>query len=266
VEANRPNDGSEEITVPNMPTTQARIKVACSDNIFFDISNNNFSIVISSAILNLTKSVSGPSEPLPGDTLQYTIVISNTGITGTAVITDVFPAHLDNTSCNGVPGDLFDMQTLSPQAQVTYTCTAEIDPALAIGISKVVDPAEVMPGTAVTYTITVSNPQNDISLTNVTVADPQAQNCLPALGDPVNIGPGGSQSYVCANNVITQNLTNTAVVAGFYELVNVAEASLVGESGVVISNEVSTAVTLSDSAAVSVQVTQFRLYLPWVGN
>jgi uncharacterized repeat protein (TIGR01451 family) len=149
---------------------------------------------------------------------------------------------------------------------VTYTCTAEIDPALAIGISKVVDQVEVMPGTAVTYTITVTNPQNDISLTNVTVADPQAQNCLPALNDPVSIGPGGSQSYVCANNVISQSITNTAVVTGFYELVNVAEASLVGESGVVISNEVSTAVTLSDSAAVSVQVTQFRLYLPWVGN
>ena len=264
VEANRPNDGSEEISVPNAPTTQARIKVACSANIFFDISDNDFTIVTGPTLLNLAKSVSGPSEPLPGDILQYTIVMSNMGMTGTAVITDVFPAHLDNISCNGVPGDLFDMQVLGLQAQVTYTCTAEIDPTLAIGISKVVDQAEVMAGTAVTYTITVTNPQTTVTLTNVMVADPNGLNCLPALSDPVSIGPGGTLTYVCANNVISQSITNTAVVTGFYELVNVAEASLVGESGVVMSNGVSTAVALSESAAASVEVALFRLYLPWL--
>jgi len=41
---NVPNDGSQNITVPNIGTTTARVKVICSDNIFFDISNNNFSI------------------------------------------------------------------------------------------------------------------------------------------------------------------------------------------------------------------------------
>ncbi len=39
-----PNDGSQSITVPNLSTTTARIKVVCSDNIFFDISNVDFTI------------------------------------------------------------------------------------------------------------------------------------------------------------------------------------------------------------------------------
>jgi len=42
--ANTPNDGSQSITVPNTPGTQNRIMVKASNNIFFDISNTNFTI------------------------------------------------------------------------------------------------------------------------------------------------------------------------------------------------------------------------------
>lgn len=38
------NDGSESITVPSVSTTTARVKIACANNIFFDISNVNFTI------------------------------------------------------------------------------------------------------------------------------------------------------------------------------------------------------------------------------
>ncbi len=38
------NDGSQTVTVPNVPTTSARVKVACATNIFFDISNSDFTI------------------------------------------------------------------------------------------------------------------------------------------------------------------------------------------------------------------------------
>ncbi|MDA9774472.1 M12 family metallo-peptidase, partial [Saprospiraceae bacterium] len=45
IEANVPNDGTHEITVPNVNSTTARIMVKCSDNIFFDISDENFTIL-----------------------------------------------------------------------------------------------------------------------------------------------------------------------------------------------------------------------------
>ncbi len=44
IATNTPNDGSESITVPNNASTTARVKVVCSDNVFYDISNNNFTI------------------------------------------------------------------------------------------------------------------------------------------------------------------------------------------------------------------------------
>lgn len=40
-----PNDGSASVVVPNAGTTQARVRVRCAGNIFFDVSNTNFTVV-----------------------------------------------------------------------------------------------------------------------------------------------------------------------------------------------------------------------------
>jgi hypothetical protein len=43
--ASTPNDGSETVTLPNTPTSLARVRVSCVGNIFFDISNADFTIL-----------------------------------------------------------------------------------------------------------------------------------------------------------------------------------------------------------------------------
>lgn len=44
LKANTPNDGSEQITVPNNPTSNARIMVQAADNLFYDVNSSEFTI------------------------------------------------------------------------------------------------------------------------------------------------------------------------------------------------------------------------------
>lgn len=50
------NNGTHAVTLPNLPaaTSTARIKVQANDNIFFDISNNNFSIAVGTLPVTIT--------------------------------------------------------------------------------------------------------------------------------------------------------------------------------------------------------------------
>ena len=57
--ANTPNDGSQSVTLPSVSTSQARVKIEAVGNVFFDLSDANFSITGGGGTQTLTVATAG---------------------------------------------------------------------------------------------------------------------------------------------------------------------------------------------------------------
>ena len=125
LKANTPNDGVEDIIIPNTPSTTSRIVVEAADNIFYNINTTNFAITLS-----------GP-----------TFLMSDS--TGDQVVC--------NASGTSVTYD-FDFQYVSGFSE-SVTLSAVNPP---VGSSITFNPAIITTasGTPTTFTMTIANIEN----------------------------------------------------------------------------------------------------------
>lgn len=79
---NTPNDGTELVTIPNVATTQGRIKIKCSTSCFFDISNAN---ITTNVVVAASVSLGGRVVTAGGQGLSNAIVTvtNQSGVTRT---------------------------------------------------------------------------------------------------------------------------------------------------------------------------------------
>ncbi|MCB0594844.1 MAG: proprotein convertase P-domain-containing protein [Lewinellaceae bacterium] len=109
-----PNTGNFDVVVPNTPTNAARVKVVCSDNIFFDVSNQNFAIELPPAPTFLMNATPISQSACSTEDLVYDIGL--TSILG-------FDEEVA-LSVNGLPGNAaaaFDNNTLAPDGTAQLT-------------------------------------------------------------------------------------------------------------------------------------------------
>ncbi|MDW7695247.1 fibronectin type III domain-containing protein [Flammeovirgaceae bacterium SG7u.111] len=105
---NTANDGEEVITLPDIPTSEARIKIKASNNIFFDISDQNFPITVPNSPNFILSSVPNEASVCTPSTLTHSLIA--TSILG-------FNNPVSLTIKNALPsgiGATFDKSSLSP--------------------------------------------------------------------------------------------------------------------------------------------------------
>jgi CSLREA domain-containing protein len=113
--SNAPNSGSASVTLPNINTSQARIKVEALNNIFFDVSNTNFTIT--SICVAGTGTVSGGGVICAGSTATVTVTVS-LGVSP-------FTVRLSNgAQQTGAFGQTVFNFTVNPATTTTYTVAA----------------------------------------------------------------------------------------------------------------------------------------------
>jgi hypothetical protein len=104
--ASTPNDGTENIVVPNTPTASARVKVEAVGNIFFDLSNTNFTITAGSC----TYSLSATNQSFPAAASSATVTVSTqAGCNWTAVSNAPFISVTSGASGTGNGTVQFDV-------------------------------------------------------------------------------------------------------------------------------------------------------------
>jgi hypothetical protein len=82
--ASTANDGSQAVTIPDTPTAQARVRVSCLGNVFFDISNASFTIVAGSGAPAPTLTSIAPTAGTTGGGTSVTL--TGTGFVNGATV------------------------------------------------------------------------------------------------------------------------------------------------------------------------------------
>ncbi|MBN8725401.1 MAG: hypothetical protein J0M03_21025, partial [Acidobacteria bacterium] len=121
---NTPNDGSQTVTLPNVQTSNARIKVEAVGNIFFDISNPSFTINAGGGpVCTFTIDPTNASFTSTGGTGNITVTASDPSCARTATSNAAFITVTSGASGTGSGTVSYTVATNSSTSSRTGTIT-----------------------------------------------------------------------------------------------------------------------------------------------
>lgn len=192
-----PNDGTEDIGVPMVSTSTARVKVVAAGNIFFDISNVNFTITTGGCGL-ITVSPSSLSSGFLGTPYNATISASGGAVPYTfAVTTGALPPGLSLSSGGALTG------TPTSNGSYDFTVTAT-DAGSCVGLRS--------------YSITVTCP-------SITFSPPSLPSGIIGVPYSQTVTAGGAVAPVTFS-ILSGSLPNNL-------LLNTATGEISGTPGIV---------------------------------
>lgn len=124
------NDGTELLVMPNITTSQARIKIEAIGNIYFDMSNENFSINQNTTIAGISTTISGANTQVSehGQTDTYTVALL-TNPTGSVTVTLTADAQTE-VSIDGLTFGATQTIILNNTTPQTITVSGKFDTTL----------------------------------------------------------------------------------------------------------------------------------------
>ncbi len=234
--SNTPNDGSESVTIPNSQSTTARVMVKANGNVFFDISNNNFTItapviftITAGANANGSISPSGAVSVASGANQTFTISpnpcfqiasvlvdgVNNPAAvsSGTFTFTNVTAAHTIQASFSpityAISASASSNGSISPSGTSNVNCgsnqTYTITPTLGFNVLDVlVDGISI--GAVTSHTFTNVTAPHTISATfvaqvlNFTITASAGANGSISPSGAVNVTGGANQTFLITPN------------------------------------------------------------------
>jgi uncharacterized repeat protein (TIGR01451 family) len=198
-----------------------------------DSDNADVMVDIPAPAIIITKTTSTPMVLLGSDA-TFTIEVTNIGDEdlSNVMVTDPLTPNCDNTIGNlamgdtttynctytNVQNDFTNVAIVTGDGVVTGNAVQDADnadvmviiPGPAIEIAKTPDTQNVVLGSAVTFTIVVTNNGTE-ALINVNVIDPLTPDCDSTIG---NLAIGATITYSCTYTNVQSNFTNVALANG----------------------------------------------------
>ncbi|WLQ17174.1 M12 family metallo-peptidase [Hahella aquimaris] len=183
IKAGASNDGFERVVAPNTDTTNGRIRVKCSDNVFFSISPANFSLVSVNTSGNISVSAVSANQ-VEGNSGQtaFTFQVSRQY----AIVDMTVDYNVAGAGAN--PANATDFGGVLPSGAVSLAA-GEFSKTFTVNVS-----GDTTFETDETFTLTISNPSSGIVSQATASGVISNDDEEPAGGDSGGSDSGGSDS------------------------------------------------------------------------